>query len=144
VWGPALGILALAVVAALAVPRLRAALGVLVADARRAASPAVLGLSLLALAGYLGLFLVAARTAGVAAPVVELLPLLVLALFVMGLPVNVGGFGPREATAALAFGAVGLGAAQGLSTAVVYGVLTMVGTLPGGLVLALRRIRRHS
>jgi hypothetical protein len=125
VWGPALGILVLAVVAALAVPRLRAALGVLVADARRAASPAVLGLSLLALAGYLGLFLVAARTAGVAAPVVELLPLLVLALFVMGLPVNVG-------------------AAQGLSTAVVYGVLTMVGTLPGGLVLALRRIRRHS
>jgi uncharacterized membrane protein YbhN (UPF0104 family) len=143
VWGPLVGLAALGAAAALFVPRLRAAVATLFSDVRRAAgaSLAVGGLSLLALAGYLGMFLVAARTAGATAPVAELLPLLVLALFVMGLPVNVGGFGPREATAALAFGAVGLGAAQGLTTAVVYGVLAMVSTLPGALVLLARRFR---
>ena len=141
VWGPVLGILGLAAAAALAVPHLRAALGTLLADvvrSRRAWVPAA-ALSLLALVGYLGLFLVAARSAGATAPVATLLPLLVIALFVMGLPVNLGGFGPREATAALAFGAVGLGAAQGLSSAVAYGILTMVSTLPGALVLVTRR-----
>jgi glycosyltransferase 2 family protein len=139
-WTPILVVLALGAAAALAIRRVRSAVRTLAVDAWRGTSPAVLGLSLLALVGYLGLFLVAARTVGVTAPTVEVLPLLVLALFVMGLPVNVGGFGPREATAALAFGAVGLGAAAGLSTAVVYGVLTMVSTLPGALVLLARRV----
>ena len=37
--------------------------------------------------------------------------------------------------AAWLFAAVGLGAAQGIATATVYGVLTLVATLPGGLVL---------
>ncbi|MFC5951895.1 lysylphosphatidylglycerol synthase domain-containing protein [Pseudonocardia lutea] len=147
VWAPALGVLGAAVVVALRVRRVRSGLGTLLADARRGllardAWPGVALLSLAALAGYLGLFLVAARTVGATAPTAQLLPLLVLALFVMGLPVNVGGFGPREAVAAVAFGAVGLGAAQGLSAAVVYGVLTVVSTLPGGLVLLAGLLRR--
>ncbi|MFI0349326.1 YbhN family protein [Actinomadura sp. 9N407] len=95
-------------------------------------------LSAAALAGYVALFFVAARTAGSHAPLTDLVPLAVLALLVMGLPVNVGGWGPREAATALAFGAVGLGAAQGLTVAVVYGVLTFVASLPGAGVLLLR------
>ncbi|WP_345379646.1 lysylphosphatidylglycerol synthase transmembrane domain-containing protein [Pseudonocardia yuanmonensis] len=150
VWGPALGVLAAGALLAARVRRVRTGLGTLLADARRGllardAWPGVALLSLAALAGYLGLFLVAARTVGATAPTAQLLPLLVLALFVMGLPVNVGGFGPREAVAAVAFGAVGLGAAQGLSAAVAYGVLTVLSTLPGGLVLLagiLARTRR--
>ncbi|WP_345416399.1 lysylphosphatidylglycerol synthase transmembrane domain-containing protein [Pseudonocardia xishanensis] len=141
VWGPASGILGLSAAAALAVPRLRSALATLAADvvrSRRAWAGAA-ALSLLALAGYVTLFVVAARSVGATAPVATLLPLLLVALLVMGLPVNLGGFGPREAAAALVFGAVGLGAAQGLSSAVAYGILTMVGTLPGALVLVSRR-----
>jgi hypothetical protein len=38
---------------------------------------------------------------------------------------------------AVAFGAVGLGAAQGLTTAVVYGVLSLIACLPGAVVLLL-------
>jgi uncharacterized membrane protein YbhN (UPF0104 family) len=120
-------------------PRLRTA----VADARavlRAGTwPGVVALSVVALAGYLAMFVVAARAAGSSATVAELLPLLVLALLVMSLPINVGGFGPREAAAAVGFGAVGLGAAQGLAAAVVYGVLGLIACLPGGAVLLLRR-----
>lgn len=127
-------------------PRARAALTATVADLRRGLArdtwPGVLLLSAGALAGHLALFLVAARTAGASAPVADLLPLLVLALLAMGLPMNVGGFGPREAFAAVAFGAAGLGAALGLTVAVTYGVLALVASLPGaGFVLAGARAR---
>jgi uncharacterized membrane protein YbhN (UPF0104 family) len=104
--------------------------------------PAVVLLSIAALAGHLVLFLIAARLAGTTAAASQLLPLLVLALLAMGLPVNVGGWGPREGMAALAFGVAGLGAAQGLTTAVLYGGLTFVSALPGAGALVLRRVVR--
>jgi uncharacterized membrane protein YbhN (UPF0104 family) len=103
---------------------------------------AVVALSLAALVGYLAMFVVAARAAGSQASLGELLPLLVLSLLAMGLPVNVGGWGPREGVAAVAFGAVGFGATLGLTVAVVYGVLSLISCLPGLGVLLLRRSRR--
>lgn len=101
--------------------------------------PPVLALSAAVLAGHVTMFVVAARTAGSHAPVGRLLPLILLTLLVMAVPVNVGGWGPREAFAATAFGAVGLGAELGLTTSVVYGVLALVASLPGAVVLLLRR-----
>jgi uncharacterized membrane protein YbhN (UPF0104 family) len=126
--------------------RLRVALRTGLADARsgvltRGTWPALLGLSVVTLAGYLALFVVAARAAGADAPLVDLLPLLVLGLLAMALPLNVGGWGPREGVMAVAFGAVGLGAAQGLTTAVVYGVLSLIACLPGALVLLMPAAR---
>ncbi len=102
--------------------------------------PGVGFLSVATLAGHLALFVVAARVAGVAAPVGQLVPLMILALLAMGLPLNVGGFGPREGVCALLFGAAGLGAAQGVTVAVVYGVLTLVASLPGAGVLLVRSV----
>jgi uncharacterized membrane protein YbhN (UPF0104 family) len=96
-------------------------------------------LSAAALTGYLALFVIAARAAGSTATLGDLLPVLLLALLAMGLPVNVGGWGPREAVTAAGFGVVGLGAAQGLSVAVGYGVLSFVACLPGLGVLLLHR-----
>jgi hypothetical protein len=106
----------------------------------RETGPGVGFLSVATLAGHLALFVVAARVAGVGAPVAQLLPLMVLALLAMGLPLNVGGFGPREGVCALLFGAAGLGAAQGVTVAVVYGVLTLVASLPGAGVLLVRSV----
>jgi uncharacterized membrane protein YbhN (UPF0104 family) len=106
--------------------------------------PRVALLSAAAVAGHLVLFVVAARVAGSQATIAQLLPPLVLALLVMGLPVNIGGWGPREAVLTLAFGAAGLGATQGLTVAVVYGVLTLVSTLPGAVVRFSRSRRRES
>ncbi|MGO4424691.1 lysylphosphatidylglycerol synthase domain-containing protein, partial [Streptomyces sp. MCAF7] len=97
--------------------------------------PGVAVSSVAVLAGHLGTFLLAARAAGSSAPLAELLPLMVLALLAMALPLNVGGWGPREGVTAWAFGAAGLGAAQGLTVAVVYGVLTFAASLPGFTVL---------
>jgi uncharacterized membrane protein YbhN (UPF0104 family) len=96
--------------------------------------------SAVVVAGHLATFLVAARTAGSLAPLSQLAPLTLLALLAMGVPANVGGFGPREGVAAWAFGAAGLTAAQGVATAVVYGALVLVSSLPGAAVLVSRRI----
>ncbi|WUB34863.1 flippase-like domain-containing protein [Streptomyces sp. NBC_00588] len=100
--------------------------------------PGVSVSSLVILAGHLGMFVLAGRIAGSDASVAALLPLAVLALVAMGLPLNVGGFGPREGATAWAFGAAGLGASTGVATAVVYGVLSFVAALPGAGVLVAR------
>lgn len=101
--------------------------------------PGVAVSSVVVLAGHLTMFVLAARVAGSGASVVVLTPLAVLALLAMGLPLNVGGWGPREGVTAWAFGAAGLGAGTGLGAAVVYGVLSLVASLPGAVVLVARR-----
>lgn len=104
----------------------------------RANWPGVALSSLVILAGHLAMFVVAAHAAGSAASVAQLLPIAVLALVAMGLPLNVGGWGPREGVTAWAFGAAGLGASSGLSVAVIYGVLSFAAAAPGLLVLVAR------
>jgi hypothetical protein len=101
--------------------------------ARRAWPPIALA-SALVVAGHAVTFLIAAQTAGVTAPPSEMLPLALLVLLAAALP-NVGGWGPREGVTAWAFAAAGLGASVGVATAVVYGVMVLVASLPGAVVL---------
>jgi uncharacterized membrane protein YbhN (UPF0104 family) len=101
----------------------------------------VLLTSIVAVAGHLAMFLLAARTAGATAPLSRLIPLTLLALLAMAVPANIGGFGPREGVAAWAFAAAGLTADQGVATAMVFGALVLVSSLPGAAVLLVRRIR---
>ena len=64
-------------------------------------------------------------------------------MLAMVLP-SVAGWGPREGATAWVFGAAGLGADRGVATAVVYGVMVLVASLPGALVLVgawLARVR---
>lgn len=88
-----------------------------------------------AVTGHLVVFLVAARVAGVPATTYQLLPLAAVVLLAAALPLNVAGWGPREGVAAWAFGAAGLGLGAGVTTAVVYGVMALVATFPGAVVL---------
>jgi len=90
--------------------------------------------SLLIVMGHAITFVVAARTAGADAPLSELFPLALLAMLAMVLP-SVAGWGPREGATAWAFAAAGLGADLGVATAVVYGVMVFVASIPGALVL---------
>jgi uncharacterized membrane protein YbhN (UPF0104 family) len=92
------------------------------------------------LAGHLTTFLIAARAAGSTASLLRLVPLLLLALVAMSLPLNIGGWGPREGAMAWAFGTTGLSASQGLTVALTYGLCTCVASLPGAGVVAGRRI----
>jgi len=99
-------------------------------------------LSALAAGGHVLVFVVAARTAGVSAPLLDLVPLALGVLLASAVPLSVAGWGPREGAAAWVFGAAGLGAGVGLEVAVVYGVMSLVATLPGMLVLASGRVPR--
>ena len=100
--------------------------------------------STVVVAGHALTFLIAARSAGAIAPPSHILPIALLAMIAMVLP-SVGGWGPREGVTAWAFAAAGLGAQRGIATAVVYGVVVLVASLPGAAVLAVACIRgaRH-
>jgi uncharacterized membrane protein YbhN (UPF0104 family) len=105
-------------------------------DAGRA-WPAVALASALVVAGHAVTFVIAAHAAGATAPLSQLLPLALIVLLGAALP-NIGGWGPREGVTAWAFAAAGLGAPLGVATAVVYGVMVLVATLPGAAVLMVR------
>jgi glycosyltransferase 2 family protein len=101
--------------------------------------------SALVFCGHVVTFLIAAQTAGVAAPLSRMLPLALLVVAVMVIP-SVGGWGPREGATAWVFGAAGLGAERGVVTAVAYGVMVLVACLPGAAILVVswfRRSRSH-
>ena len=98
--------------------------------------------SAVAATGHLLVFLLAAHVAGVPASAVVLMPLAAVVLLAVALPMNVAGWGPREGMAAWAFGTAGLGVDAGVTTAVVYGVMALVATLPGALVLLAGRRTR--
>lgn len=102
--------------------------------------PAVTLASALVVAGHAVTFVIAAHTAGATAPPAQLLPLALLVLVAAALP-NIGGWGPREGVTAWAFAAAGLGASLGVATAVVYGVMVFVASLPGAAVLAAGWVR---
>ena len=119
-----------------------------VSDVRRGllggrAWPAIVLASALVVAGHVATFLIAARTAGATMPLSRMLPLVLLVLLAAALP-NIGGWGPREGMTAWAFSAAGLGASLGVATAVVYGVMVFVASLPGAAVLVVAWVRRHA
>jgi uncharacterized membrane protein YbhN (UPF0104 family) len=92
--------------------------------------------------GHVATFLIAARTAGVSAPLSQMLPIALLVMAAMALPTG-GSWGPREGVTAWAFGAAGLGAQHGVATAVLYGVMVVVASLPGAAVLVIAWFRRN-
>jgi glycosyltransferase 2 family protein len=128
-------------------PVLTGALATAAADVRagllaRHTWPRIAAASALAVAGHVLTFLIAARTAGSTATSGQLLPLALLVLLAMGVPANVAGWGPREGMAAWVFGAAGLGANEGAVTAVVYGLMVFVASLPGAVLVLTARRRR--
>lgn len=97
--------------------------------------PGVVLASTVAVAGYVATYLMAARAAGVTSSELTVLPLAMLVLVAAALPLNIAGWGPREGMAAWSFAAAGLGADQGVATATAYGVMVLVASLPGAIVM---------
>jgi uncharacterized membrane protein YbhN (UPF0104 family) len=106
--------------------------------------PGILLASTVAVLGHAAVFLIAVRATGADVSPARLLPLALVVLTASALPTNIAGWGPREGAAAWAFSSAGLGATLGVTVAVVYGVLALVATLPGAVVLVVARQRAHS
>lgn len=117
------------------------AFGRFLEHARRAllgsALPVQLALSLVIVGSYVVVFVVAARAVGVSTPWNVLAPLIPPLLVTMLVPVSVAGWGVREGAAALLWGAVGLTATEGVAVSVAYGLLVLVSSLPGAVVVLL-------
>jgi uncharacterized membrane protein YbhN (UPF0104 family) len=107
-------------------------------DLRR--SLKIVASSLFVVASHTSVFVVACVATGVHAPMSELVALALIALTISALPINVGGWGPREGAAASAFAAVGLGAGAGVAASTTFGVLATIAVLPGAVVLIATRI----
>jgi len=132
-------VLALGVLVALAlglwIRRPAAILSQLAADIRRAWAPGrvlffQLVLSLAVAASYLLTFYFASRAAGnVLQPALAMLAIPIV-LYAMIVPVSVGGLGLRELTAAGLWSMLGMAAAQGALTALLYGGVVLAGSLP--------------
>ena len=105
--------------------------------------PAIALASVLATAGHTSVFVIAAWTSGADASADRLLPVALVVLLASSVPTSIAGWGPREGAAAWAFGAAGLGAAQGVTASATYGVMALVATLPGVVVLLAARRRRR-
>jgi glycosyltransferase 2 family protein len=90
---------------------------------------------------HVATFAVAVMVVGVDVPPVELVVLALVVLAAAAIPINVGGWGPREGAAGWVFAAVGLHAADGVAAAMVFGVLAMVSLAPGALAAAIARTR---
>ncbi len=91
--------------------------------------------ALFVVATYLLTYLAAARAVGVETPVLVFLPLVAPVLMTMLIPVTVAGWGLRESAAALLWSAVGLTAADGVTVSVAYGLIVLLCSLPGVVVL---------
>ena len=99
--------------------------------------------SVLVVAGHTATFVIAARVAGCTAPLGELIALLMVIQIAAGIPLSVGGWGPREGIAAWAFAAAGLGAANGVTVATLYAVLMLAAVAPGAGLLLGDAVRRR-
>jgi uncharacterized membrane protein YbhN (UPF0104 family) len=105
--------------------------------------PQVTLASALVVAGHTATFVIAARVAGCTAPLGELIALLMVIQIAAGIPLSVGGWGPREGAAAWAFAAAGLGAATGITVSTLYAVLMLAAVTPGAGLLLKDAIRRR-
>jgi uncharacterized membrane protein YbhN (UPF0104 family) len=108
---------------------------------RPAALCAIAAASVVVVAAHAATFVIAGLAAGVHAGADELAVVALIVLGAAAIPVNVGGWGPREAVAAAAFALAGLGAAAGVAVSTAFGVLTVVAVLPGALALLASRFR---
>lgn len=147
VWGAGAIVVAVVVMTAAAalLPRLRRLLRQEYALlrpvlARPAALISIIASSVVVVSSHVALFIVASLAVGLPFGG-GLLAVGLVVLAASAVPLNVGGWGPREAVAGAACAFVGLGASAGVAASAAFGALALIGVLPGAVVLLVERRR---
>ena len=104
----------------------------------RAAWPLQLGSSLLIVLSFLLVFALAARGIGLAIAVPTLMLMALPVLLAMLIPLSVAGWGWREGAAAGVWVLSGLPPEQGVAASIAYGVVILLASLPGAIVLLVK------
>jgi len=155
-YAPAVGIVVLAVavacvglvVAAAVSARARVAMRRELATLRFAFGTAgtvikVFAASLVVILGHAATFIVACIAVGIEASPQRLAAVALIAVLAGSIPLNIGGWGPREGAAAWAFAAAGLGATAGIAASTTFGVLALIAVAPGAAVVAASALHRR-
>jgi uncharacterized membrane protein YbhN (UPF0104 family) len=101
-----------------------------------------LGASVLMWGSLMALFVYAGTTSVPGLTVAEAVPLGAVCLAAMAIPLNVGGWGPRESVTAVAAMVWGLPMVDGVTAAATYGVLALIGAVPGGVLVLVDAARQ--
>jgi uncharacterized membrane protein YbhN (UPF0104 family) len=86
---------------------------------------------------HVATFAVATAAVGATMPPAQLLTLSLVVLLGASIPLNVGGWGPREGVAGWAFAVGGFGAATGVAASTLFGVLAIISVAPGAVIALL-------
>ena len=86
-------------------------------------------------------FGVAVAAVGANVPPVRVAAIALVVMIAGSIPLNIGGWGPREGIAAWAFAVAGLGASTGVAASALFGVLAMIAVAPGLVVAATSAVR---
>ena len=89
------------------------------------------GLSLAIVMTYIGVFCLSAVAVQSPLPLAAAVTIVPLVLLSMLVPLSIGGWGIREASAAVLWPVVGLSSEAGIATSVVYALISLAGCLPG-------------
>lgn len=95
--------------------------------------------ALLLLAGYLAMFYCSAQAAHAPLTLLQLVAIVPAVLLSMAIPLSIAGWGLRETAAVALWAMAGLPAEGALAASILYGLLTLLGSLPGALALLFDR-----
>lgn len=98
-----------------------------------------LAVSIGAVVMLLGMFFSAAHAAGIAMSLAAVVQVVPLVLAATTFPWAFAGLGPREAVTAALFALMGLTATDGVAVSITFGVLSLIASAPGAIVLLLPR-----
>nr|WP_321483138.1 lysylphosphatidylglycerol synthase transmembrane domain-containing protein [uncultured Cohaesibacter sp.] len=90
------------------------------------------GLNIIVVTGYIATFMIASDAVGASLPPIAAFTIIPLCLLTMLIPAGIGGWGTREAAAAVLWPVLGFDSTQGLAASLLYGGLSLAGaSIPG-------------
>lgn len=115
-------------------------------DARRVARRPLIALGVIASAASVHIVTVAIllcldRALGGDAPYAAYFLAMIPTQLVISIPVSIAGWGLREQSLVILLGSLGIAAEQAASVSILYGIVLLVGGLPGGLIWLIARRR---
>jgi uncharacterized membrane protein YbhN (UPF0104 family) len=100
--------------------------------------------SVIVIACHVATFAMATAAVGARVPPLQMLTLAFAILLGASIPLNIGGWGPREGIAGWAFAVAGFGASAGVAASTLFGALAMISVAPGAIVAVVSAIRRRA
>jgi uncharacterized membrane protein YbhN (UPF0104 family) len=96
--------------------------------------------SVIVIACHIATFSIATAAVGESVPVGRMLVLAFVVLLGASIPLNFGGWGPREGIAGWAFTLAGFGATAGVAASTLFGALTMISVAPGAVIMIVNAV----